>query len=246
MNLRLTIITAMGLLGANSVVADEQLPLLKAGKNVYSNVTITAVTTTDVYFTSAGGMGNAKLKDLSPDLQKHFHYDPAKAGDVVQKQAAANAQYHLQALRQPAPKPPVDEDTTPSASAGQTSGLLWGTDLPAALTRARSENKKVLLDFTGSDWCPWCIKFDHEVLSTDEFATYARSKLVLVLLDFPRTKPQSATLKQANEKLAKQFGVKGYPTYVLLDNAGKELGRQVGYAGGGPGAFIAELERFSR
>lgn len=246
MNLRFTIITALGLLGLMSVVADEQLPTLRAGNNVYSNVTVTAVTTTDVYFTFAGGMGNAKLKDINPGLQKHFHYDPAKAGEVVQKQAVANAQYHLQALRQPAPKPPADQDTTPSASAEQTSGLSWGTDLPAALTQAHSENKKVLLDFTGSDWCPWCIKFDHEVLSTDKFAAYAKDKLVLVLLDFPRTKPESATLKQANEALAKQFGVKGYPTYVLLNNSGEELGRQVGYAEGGPDAFIAELERFSQ
>jgi len=246
MNLRFTVITALGLLGLMSVAADEQLPTLRAGKNVYSNVTVTAVTTTDVYFTFAGGMGNAKLKDLSPDLQKHFHYDPAKAGDLVQKQAAANAQYHLQALRQPAPKPPADESTTSSASAEQASGLSWGTDLLAALAQARSENKRVLLDFTGSDWCPWCIKFDHEVLSTDEFATYARSKLVLVLLDFPRTKPQSETLKRANAALARKFGATGYPTYVLLNSAGKELGRQVGYAEGGPRAFITELERFSR
>jgi len=246
MNLRFTVITALSLLGAISAVADEQLPMLKAGHNVYSNVTITAVTTTDVFFTSAGGMGNAKLRDLNPDLQKHFHYDPAKASEVGQKQAAANAQYHLQALRQPTPPPPSDTDTTPPASAEPTSELAWGTDLPAALNQARSEKKRVLLDFTGSDWCPWCIKFDREVLSTDKFAAYARDKLVLVLLDFPRTKPQSATLKQANEALAKQFGVKGYPTYVLLNNSGKELGRQVGYAEGGPDAFIAELERFGR
>jgi len=246
MNLRFAIITALGLLGAMSVLADEQLPMLKAGNNVYSNVTVTAVTTTDVYFTFAGGMGNAKLKDLNPALQKHFHYDSAKAGEVVQKQAAANTQYHLQALRQPAPKPPADVDTTTPASAEETSGLSWGTDLPAALTQARSENKKVLLDFTGSDWCPWCIKFDHEVLANDEFTAYAKGKLVPVLLDFPRNKPQSETLKQANAALAKKFGVTGYPTYVLLNPAGKELGRQVGYAEGGPGAFIAELERFSR
>jgi protein disulfide-isomerase len=246
MNLRFTLVAALGLLGPMSVVADDHLPMFKAGNNLYSNVTITAVTTTDIYFTSAGGMGNAKLRDLNPDLQKHFHYDPAKASEVRQKQAAANAQYHLQALRRPAPPPPADTDATPPASTEQTSELAWGTDLPAALNQARSENKRVLLDFTGSDWCPWCIKFDHEVLSTDKFAAYAKDKLVLVLLDFPRTKPESATLKQANEALAKQFGVEGYPTYVLLNDSGKELGRQVGYAEGGPDAFIAELDRFSR
>ena len=88
----------------------------------------------------------------------------------------------------------------------------------------------VLLDFTGSDWCPWCIKFDHEVLETDQFAAYARNKLELVLVDFPRTKPQDDALKQANQALASQYHVTGYPTFVLVNYAGNELGRQVGYA----------------
>ncbi len=245
--MRAGIFIALGLMAvARAAHADENLAMLKAGSNIYSNVTVTTVTTTDIYFTHAGGMGNAKLKDLAPDLQKHFQYNPAKAGEVEQKQSAANAQYHLQVLRQPSPRPPADEDATPSAPAEQTPGLSWGTDLPAALNQARSENKMVLLDFTGSDWCPWCIKFDRDVLSTGKFAGYAQSKLVLVLVDFPRTKPQSDLLKQTNQELAKRFGVDGYPTYVLLDRAGKELGRQVGYAEGGPEAFIAELENFGK
>jgi protein disulfide-isomerase len=104
----------------------------------------------------------------------------------------------------------------------------------------------VLLDFTGSDWCPWCIKFDHDVLSTDQFATYAQNKLELVLVDFPRTKPQSDALKQANHELAKRYNVSGYPTFILVNYAGNELGRQVGYLEGGSSAFISELEGFSR
>jgi protein disulfide-isomerase len=114
------------------------------------------------------------------------------------------------------------------------------------LNQARSENKMVLLDFTGSDWCGWCIKFDHDVLSMAEFTAYAKSKLVLVKLDFPHHKPQSDALKQANQELATRYHVDGFPTYVLLNSAGKELGRQVGYAKGGPDAFIAELDGFSR
>jgi thioredoxin-related protein len=225
--------------------ADENFPVLKVGSNVYSNVTVTTVTAADIYFTYAGGMANAKLKNLSPELQKHFRYNAAKAGEVEQKQVAANAQYHNLIISQPASRPP-DERREQSAATAPTSELSWGTDLPGALNQARSDNKMVLLDFTGSDWCPWCIKFDGEVLSTGEFASYARSKLVLVQLDFPRTKPQSADLKQANAALAKRFNVDGYPTYVLLNQAGNELGRQVGYAEGGPGAFIAELENFSK
>ena len=226
--------------------ADEKLPVLKAGSEVYSNVTVTTVTATDIYFTYARGMANVKLNQLDPALQKHFGYNPKKAGEVEQKQAAANAQYHIQAINQPAPRPPADESAAQPSSAGQSSESSWGTDLPAALNQARSENKMVLLDFTGSDWCGWCIKFDKDVLSTDKFAGYAKSKLVLVRLDFPHHKEQDAALKQANEQLSKRFSVDGFPTFVLLNSAGKELWRQVGYAEGGPDAFIAELERFTR
>ena len=226
--------------------ADEKLPVLKAGSEIYSNVTVTTVTATDVFFTYSGGMANVKLSKLDPALQEHFGYDPQKAGEVEQKRAAANAQYHVQAINQPAPRPPADEGVAQPSSAAQTSELSWGTDLPAALNQARSENKMVLLDFTGSDWCGWCIKFDKDVLSTDKFAGYAKSKLVLVKLDFPSHKEQDAALKQANEQLSKRFGVDGFPTFVLLNFAGKELWRQAGYAEGGPDAFIAELDRFGR
>jgi protein disulfide-isomerase len=238
---------AFSLIVAVSVArANEKLPVLNVGSEVYSNVTVTKVTATDIYFTCARGMANVKLSKLDPALQKHFSYNPTKAGEVEQKQAAANAQYHIQVINQPAPRPPIDESVPPPSSAEPASASSWGTDLPAALNRARSENRMVLLDFTGSDWCGWCIKFDQDVLSTDKFAGYAKSKLVLVRLDFPRHKEQDAALKQANEQLSKRFGVDGYPTFVLLDSAGKELGRQVGYLEGGPDAFIAELDGFSR
>jgi thioredoxin-related protein len=226
--------------------ADEKLPVLNVGSNVYSNVTVTAVTATDIYFVYAGGMGNAKLSKLDPVWQKHFQYDPAKANEVELKHAQDNAKYHDYIIHQPTPRPPAEEREMPPSTVTHASEFSWGTDLPTALDQARSENKMVLLDFTGSDWCPWCIKFDREVLSTDKFTTYARNKLVLVKVDFPHHTPQSDALKQANKSLAKQFGVSGYPTYVLLNSAGRELGRQAGYLRGGPDAFIAELESFSQ
>ena len=245
--MRVGVFIVFGLVvAAGTARADEKLPVLKAGSEVYSNVTVTTVTATDIYFTYAGGMANVKLNQLDPALQEHFHYNPVKAGEVEQKQAAANTQYRIQAINQPAPRPPADESVAQPASAAQTSELSRNTALSTALNQARSENKMVLLDFTGSDWCGWCIKFDKDVLSTDKFAGYAKSKLVLVRLDFPHHKEQDAALKQANEQLSKRFGVDGFPTFVLLNSAGKELWRQVGYAEGGPDAFIAELDRFGR
>jgi protein disulfide-isomerase len=103
-----------------------------------------------------------------------------------------------------------------------------------------------LLDFTGSDWCVWCIKFDNDVLSKPAFAAYAKTNLLMVMLDFPQAKKQSEALKKTNQELQGKFKVDGFPTYVALNSDGKEIGRQVGYLDGGPEAFIAELEKFRK
>jgi len=122
----------------------------------------------------------------------------------------------------------------------------WLTDLPKAEAQAKAENKIILMDFTGSDWCGWCIKFKKEVLDTKEFQEYAAKNVVLVELDYPNKKEQSADLKKANADLKKQYKVNGFPTLVVLDKDGKEIGRQVGYSKGGPEAFIAKLESFKK
>src|SRR5580692_4984002 len=93
--------------------------------------------------------------------------------------------------------------------------LNWMTDLPKALAKAKAENKLVMMDFTGSDWCPWCIKLKKEIFSQPEFATYAAKNIVPVEVDFPRHKELSDEQKQANAKLAKKFGIEGYPTVIV-------------------------------
>lgn len=122
----------------------------------------------------------------------------------------------------------------------------WLTDLNKALDQAKKEKKVVLIDFTGSDWCGWCIKFKKEVLSTDEFAKYAEKNLVLVELDFPAKKAQPEELKKANEALKQKYDVKGFPTFILLNADGKEIGRQVGYTEGGPAPFIKKIEEWKK
>jgi thioredoxin-related protein len=120
----------------------------------------------------------------------------------------------------------------------------WLTSLPAAMAQAQKENKMILMDFTGSDWCGWCIKFKKEALDTPEFSAYAAKNLVLVEVDFPNKTPQTAELKAANKTLGDHYKVGGYPTFVVLGKDGKEIGRQVGYKEGGAKAFIAELDGF--
>lgn len=120
--------------------------------------------------------------------------------------------------------------------------LNWLTDVPKAQAQAKSEKKLVMLDFTGSDWCGWCIKLHNEVFSKPEFSEYARKNLVLVEVDFPRKKQQTADLKKANEALQEKYKIEGYPTIIVLDGNGKQVG-QLGYQPGGPKAFIAELDK---
>ena len=118
----------------------------------------------------------------------------------------------------------------------------WQTDPEKALASAKGTKRLVLMDFTGSDWCSWCIKLNKEVFSQPEFQAFAKDNLVLVELDFPRAKPQSAEDKSRNEALAKKFGVQGFPTVVILNSDGKLVG-QLGYMKGGPQAFIEALKR---
>jgi thioredoxin-related protein len=118
----------------------------------------------------------------------------------------------------------------------------WLTDLPTAQAKAKAENKMVLLDFTGSDWCPPCKALYKNVLASDEFVDYAKKNLVLVEVDFPHSKPQSDELKKANKKLAAQFEIEGFPTVILLDGSGKQLSKDVGYGGAKPKEFITKID----
>jgi protein disulfide-isomerase len=121
--------------------------------------------------------------------------------------------------------------------------LEWLTDLPTALARAQKENKAVLLDFTGSDWCGWCQKLKREVFDQFDFACYANPNLIMVEVDFPRHKSQSLDQINANANLAVKYDIKGYPTIILLNSSGQQIG-QTSYVEGGTSAFIAEINKF--
>lgn len=122
----------------------------------------------------------------------------------------------------------------------------WLSDYNKAVEQAKTSNKNILLDFTGSDWCPWCIRMDKEVLDTKEFKDYAAANLVLMLVDFPQSKQLSQKVQDQNNDLQKKFGADGFPTFILVDKDGKVLGQQVGYLEGGPSAFIAKLDSMKK
>ena len=142
------------------------------------------------------------------------------------------------------------------ALAARSEELAWLTDAAKAQAQAKAEKKLVLLDFTGSDWCGWCIRLNKEVFSKPEFAEYAKKNLVLVEVDFPNKKKLSNEQQTANRELEKKYAVRGYPTIILLDGNGKKVG-QLSYADGvedfehadrktlsaKPSTFIAAIEK---
>ncbi|WP_309385228.1 thioredoxin family protein [Cerasicoccus frondis] len=117
----------------------------------------------------------------------------------------------------------------------------WVTDYQGALAEAKKDGKAVLIDFTGSDWCGWCKKLDKEVFDQAAFEEYAEQNLVRVYLDFPSNKPQTETLKNQNEELAKQYGVQGFPTILVLNSDGDALAK-IGYQRGGAEKYVETLK----
>ena len=120
----------------------------------------------------------------------------------------------------------------------------WETNYAKALEMAKAQNKRVLLDFTGSDWCPPCMALRKQVFSRPEFRAFAEKNLILVELDYPQRKKQSPELKSQNEKLSSQYGIdeKGFPTVVLIDPSGKVLRQFTGYDGESVAAIVAWIE----
>lgn len=109
----------------------------------------------------------------------------------------------------------------------------WMTDYQKALELSKKTGKPILADFTGSDWCGWCIKLKKEVFNQPEFDAWAKKNVILLELDYPSQKPQSATVKKQNEGLATKYKIEGYPTILFLGSKGQVLG-QYGYDSGGP------------
>ena len=126
----------------------------------------------------------------------------------------------------------------------QAQDIFWETNLNKAAEVAMKQNKPLLMFFTGSDWCGWCIRLQNEVLKTPEFAAWAQKNVVLVELDFPRRSPQAPDIQQQNAQLQQMFEVRGYPTIWLATPSKKDgkmnLGKlgSTGYVAGGPSKWL--------
>lgn len=119
---------------------------------------------------------------------------------------------------------------------------LWLRDFAKAKEQAKAEKKDILMEFTGSDWCPPCISLHKNVLSKEEWAKRTPEHFILLKLDSPRdkTKVTEAEQKQYRE-LSTRYGVRGVPTIILADHEGKPYAVKVGYGGTEAKAYIDSL-----
>jgi thioredoxin-related protein len=120
---------------------------------------------------------------------------------------------------------------------------MWQTDFKAAMAKAKADKKYMLVDFTGSDWCGWCIKLHNEVFDKEPFKTAAPKQYVLVELDYPQQKKQSEELKKQNAELSERYKIEGYPSVLLMDAEGQVIAR-TGYRPGGPDDYLKHLADF--
>jgi cytochrome c biogenesis protein CcmG, thiol:disulfide interchange protein DsbE len=215
--------------------SDEFLPVLKVNGDVYSNVTVTTVTATDIFFTHANGVGNAKLKNLAPELQQHFHYDAAKSAQIEKQQATNNILYHQYALSVK-PPPAVQEDA-PSAAPGDDDDFVapklyarsvrgqvaplfavekWLTPAPDI------KGKFVLIDY----WATWCGPCRRSIPQLNHFYEKYRDRLVVIgITDETEeavrrmTDPhiEYAVAIDPQARMMKALEITGIPHCILMD-----------------------------
>ncbi len=116
----------------------------------------------------------------------------------------------------------------------------WSNNAEEVFNISKEKGSPILMNFTGSDWCKWCIKIKKEIFDTPEFKEWVKENNVELLeLDFPRRLPQTDVLKSQNASLAKEMQVRGYPTIFIIHN-GKAI--KTGYVAGGPENWIKSVE----
>lgn len=132
---------------------------------------------------------------------------------------------------------------TTKAESAQPNHINWMTSYEEAINLSKSTSKPIVLFFTGSDWCGWCIKLEQESLDTPEFAQAAGDKFIFVKLDFPVNTTLPPQLASQNKQLQKRYGVSGFPTLIILDGKQQAQIGKTGYRPGGGRAFADHLSK---
>jgi len=214
-----------------SVQADESFRSLKVNDEVYTNVIVTTVTATDIYFTHAHGMASAKLKDLAPELQKHFHYDAAKGEKIAKAEAQATADYHKRMAEQK-PPPPKSEQTNedfvaPQIKARSVRGSApppfqvekWITAQPA------TDGKFVLIDF----WATWCGPCRESIPELNNLQAKFGDRLTVIgvsnepeetIRKMSSPKIEYAVAMDTQARMARALKIQAIPHCILIDPSG--------------------------
>ena len=108
---------------------------------------------------------------------------------------------------------------------------VWHDSFADAVAEARTNDKLILADFTGSDWCHWCVKLKEDIFSKPEFKDWANANVVLLEVDYPKRTQQTAAIQQQNQMLKSRYNISSYPTILLLDTAGN-VRAKMGYENG--------------
>ncbi len=127
-------------------------------------------------------------------------------------------------------------------SAGTFAAEGWLTDFDKAKALAKEQDRHILIDFSGSDWCGWCIKLDKEVFQKQEFKDYAKENLVLLLVDWPQRSVDSKEVQAKSRPIMEQYGIQSFPTVLVLGPDGKTLAK-TGYRDGGPEAYVEHIKK---
>jgi len=119
---------------------------------------------------------------------------------------------------------------------------LWLVDFEAAKAKAAKEGKDILMEFTGSDWCPPCIALHDKVLTKDVFREKTPEKYVLLKLDTPKDKSKQTPAEiEQYKRLSSEYKITGVPTIILADAKGRPFAKNVGYSGAEADKYVGEL-----
>lgn len=180
---------------------------------------------------AAGGISCRKKPDTDTPEESEERLQTVTAAVVSEREGDATSEKEAGTTTK------AEEDATPLE-------LEWVVDFEKAKERATSAGKNLFLNFTGSDWCPWCDRLDEEVFSKKVFVEYANKNFVMVELDFPNDRSKlTKEIQQQNEKLRAEYGVQGFPTIVITDKDGIPYA-QTGYVEGGAVNYVEHLNQF--